>query len=406
MNSLSLMRRLRGPALFVLALLVIEWLDEFVFGMREAAWPLIRDDLNLTYVQIGILLGVPSIIASFIEPVMGIYADTGKRRALVLGGGVVFALSCVLTALSGSFIPLLLSFIVFYPASGAFVSLAQATLMDIDPTRHEQNMARWTFAGSVGIVTGALALGLAASVGLGWRELFVLDAAIAVVLWAIVRRMRFPAHITESEDGEPLSFRQAMRNALQALKRREVIRWFVLLEFSDLMLDVLHGYLALYFVDIVRVDELQAGLAVAAWTGVGLIGDFLLIPLLERVRGLDYLRYSALAELLLFPLFLLVPGFVPKLVVVALLGFCNAGWYAVLQGQVYSAMPGQSGAVLALGNLFGLVKPLIPVVIGFIATQFDLQAALWLLLIAPVALLVGIPRRTPAAQPAVNEAQE
>jgi MFS transporter, FSR family, fosmidomycin resistance protein len=396
MRSISLTRRLRAPAMFVLALLVIEWLDEFVFGMREAAWPLIRNDLQLDYVQIGLLLGIPNIIAPFFESVMGILADMGKRRALVLGGGVMFAVACVMTALSGNFIVLLLSFIVFYPASGAFVALAQGALMDIDPERHEQNMARWTFAGSVGVLTGSLALGLMTTVGLGWRELFLIDAVIAVVLLSIVRRMKFPKQQAEVEDGddeEPISFRQGVTNALQALKRREVVRWFVLLEFSDFLLDVLHGYLALYFVDVVGVDELQAGIAVAVWTGIGLIGDLLLIPLLERVRGLDYLRYSAAAELILFPMFLLIPGFVPKLIVVALLGFCNAGWYSVLQGQVYTAMPGQSGTVLTLGNLFGLTKPLIPVIIGFIATQVDLQAALWMLIIAPIVLLIGIPRQ-------------
>ena len=36
------------------------------------------------------------------------------------------------------------------------------------------------------------------------------------------------------------------------------------------------------------------------WSGLGLRGDFLLIPLLEKVRGLDYLRVSVLLELLLF----------------------------------------------------------------------------------------------------------
>lgn len=31
-----------------LSLLAIEFLDEFVFGAREAAWPLIRTDLGLS----------------------------------------------------------------------------------------------------------------------------------------------------------------------------------------------------------------------------------------------------------------------------------------------------------------------------------------------------------------------
>ena len=49
-------RGLRRPAVLLLTLLAIEFLDEFVYGAREAAWPLIRDDLGLSYVQIGGLI--------------------------------------------------------------------------------------------------------------------------------------------------------------------------------------------------------------------------------------------------------------------------------------------------------------------------------------------------------------
>ena len=52
----------RHGARFVFILLVIEFLDEFVFGAREAAWPLIRDDLGLTYAQIGLLLGPAALL--------------------------------------------------------------------------------------------------------------------------------------------------------------------------------------------------------------------------------------------------------------------------------------------------------------------------------------------------------
>jgi len=45
------------------------------------------------------------------------------------------------------------------------------------------------------------------------------------------------------------------------------------------MLDILYGFLALYFVDVVRVSPAFAALGVAVWTGLGLLGDFLLIPL-------------------------------------------------------------------------------------------------------------------------------
>jgi FSR family fosmidomycin resistance protein-like MFS transporter len=382
-------RTLHRLAVFSLSLLVVEFLDEFVFGAREAAWPLIRDDLGLSYAQVGLLLGLPNIVANLIEPALGILGDVWKRRVLILGGGVVFALALALTAGSNTFLLLLAAFILFSPASGAFVGLAQATLMDLDPARHEQSMARWTFAGSVGVVAGPLALGAAAALGLGWRGLFAAFAVLTGVVLLIVWRQRFPPSHSEATAA---TFRAGLANAVAALRRREVLRWLTLLEFSDLMLDVLLGYLALYMVDVVHVSEAEAGVAVAVWTGVGLAGDLLLIPLLERVAGLRYLRISALIELLLFPAFLLVPGYLPKLLLLGLLGFFNAGWYAILKGRLYSTMPGQSGTVMAVGNVFGLVGGLIPLVVGLVAQQVGLSVTMWALLLGPIALLVGLPR--------------
>ena len=175
-------------------------------------------------------------------------------------------------------------------------------------------------------------------------------------------------------------------------------RWLILLEFADLMLDGFHGFLALYFVDVVGVTEARAGVAIAVWTGIGLCGDLLLIPLLERVRGLSYLRWSAFAMLLLFPAFLLAPGVYAKLVLLGLVGITNAGWYSILKAQLYSAMPAQSGAALALNNFSGLLGGLIPLALGLVAERFGLGATMWLLLAGPLALLCAIPRREKSFQ--------
>ena len=403
------------PSTFVITLLAIEFLDEFVFGAREAAWPLIRTDLGLNYIQIGLLLSLPSLVSSIIEPFLGVLGDVWKRRVLILGGGVFFAASLLLTMLSQSFLVLLLSFMLFYPASGAFVSLSQAALMDTDPARHEHNMARWTFAGSLGVVAGPLALGAAAMLGLGWRGLFGFFAALSFSVLAIA--WRFPSARYQPAPGQssdaPIpntqslisNLKDGIVNALRALRRGEVLRWLTLLQFSDLMLDVLLGFLALYFVDVVGATPAQAGLAVATWTGVGLLGDFLLIPLLERVRGLSYLRVSAVIEFVLFTTFLLVPSVPIKFVLLGLMGLFNAGWYSILKAQLYSAMPGQSGTVMAVGNIFGLVGGLIPLVLGWVAQRFDLRVTMWLLLLGPVALMVGLARKAKEGQPRSRSTQ-
>ena len=382
-------RTLHRTAAFTFTLLAIELLDELVFGAREAAWPLIRTDLGLNYAQVGLLLALPSLVGSLVEPFLGILGDIWRRRVLILGGGVVFVLALLLTALSQDFLVLLISFIIFYPASGAFVSLSQATLMDTDPARHEQSMARWTFAGSLGVVAGPVALGAAAMLNLGWRGLFLVFAGLTLIPLAMVYRFRSAVGQRQSER---TNFKAGLVDALRALRRGEVLRWLTLLQFSDLMLDVLLGFLALYLVDVVGATPAQAGAAVAVWTGLGLLGNLLLIPLLERVRGLRYLRLSAVVELALFPAFLLAPGFWAKLVLLGLLGFFNTGWYSILKAQLYSAMPGQSGTVMTVGNVFGLVGALVPLGLGLVAERFDLTVTMWLLLLGPLALLIGIPK--------------
>jgi FSR family fosmidomycin resistance protein-like MFS transporter len=380
----------RGLSVFVLTLLAIEFLDEFVFGAQETAWPLIRTDLGLGYAQVGMLLGLPGVVGNLVEPVIGILGDVWRRRFLILGGGVVFTLALSLTALSKSFPVLLISFVLFFPASGAFVSLSQATLMDADPSRHEQNMARWTFAGSVGVVAGPLALGAATTLGLGWRGLFLLFAGLTLILLAAAYRFRWTGGQRESR-GDDRGFKAGVVDVLRALRRGEVLRWLTLLQSADLMGDVLLGFLALYFVDVVGATPGQAGAAVAVWTGVGLVGDLLLIPLLDRVRGLAYLRLSAGVTSVLFPAFLLVPGTWAKVVLLGLLGLSNTGWYSILKAQLYSTMPGQSGTVMAVGNVFGLVGALIPLGLGLVAERFDLSVTMWLLLLGPIALLAGVP---------------
>jgi FSR family fosmidomycin resistance protein-like MFS transporter len=382
-------RTLRHVTLGSITLLLVAFLDEFVYGAREAAWPLIRTTFGLDYAQVGLLLSLPNVIANAVEPFLGILGDVWKRRILILAGGVTYALALLLFAASWDVPVLLLAAVLLALASSTFVSLSQATLMDLDPSRHEQQMARWTFAGSAGAVVGPLALSAVVAPRLGWRTLFA--GLVALTLLALAMSWGVHAPAAQPAVGRP-TFRAGVSTALRALRRREVLRWLSLLECSDLMLDILLGYLALYFVDVVGVTAPQAGLTVAVWMGVGLLGSLVLIPLLEYMPGLRYLRISTALAVALFPAFLLVPGFGLKVVLLGLLGFCKAGWYPVLKGRLYSAMPGQSGTVLSVGSVFGLARALLPLALGLVAQRFHLSVAMWLLLLGPIALLLGLPR--------------
>ena len=83
---------------------------------------------------------------------------------------------------------------IFFPASGAFVSLTQSGLMDADPGRHEQHMARWNLAGSAGAVAGPVLLAGVLAAGGGWRAAYLVLAGCAAVAWlGVARRGPRPA---------------------------------------------------------------------------------------------------------------------------------------------------------------------------------------------------------------------
>jgi len=372
--------------------LSIEFLDELVFGVGEIAWPLIRDDLHLSYTKIGLLLSLPGIIAAFIEPFIGILGDVWKRRLLIIIGGLLFTISLFLTSISYSFLFLLFSLILFNPSSGAFVNLSQANLMDSDTTRHEQNMARWTFAGSIGVLTGPLLLGVFVYFGLGWRGTYAFLASLSTLcLLAALRYL--PADLLSSPSFPSLRLGfDGFRAAFTSLKRLEVWRWLLLLEFADLIMDVFLSYMALYFVDVGGVSETQAGIAVTIWLILGMIMDFAFIPFIDhQPDSLKYLRATAVLEVFAYAIFLLVPGLIPKIVAIVFVNFFNTGWYPILQGRLYSNLPGQSASIMAIGSVTAPVAKFFPFLIGFLADRFGLQTAMWILLLGPIALLIGLP---------------
>ena len=155
------------------------------------------------------------------------------------------------------------------PASGAFVGLSQATLMDCAPAAREQNMARWTLAGGVGAVAGPLLL----AAGAPWRLVLAGCSVLAACAVLAVRRQRF----------ELAAAKSGWRAAWGVLRQRQVLRWLALLELQELGGDTFFGFLALYLVDATGASPREAALAVLAWTGAVLAGNVVLVRVLARV---------------------------------------------------------------------------------------------------------------------------
>jgi len=346
--------------------LLIEFTDELADGTKGAALPLIRGGLHLGYGQVGLVLAAPVLIGSLLELPLGLVAGQGRRRhLLVLAGGGLVAASLAAVAASRSLAALTAAFIAFFPASGAFVSLSQAALMDAAPGRRQRRMAAWNLAGSAGAVCGPLLLVVVLAAGGSWRSGYLLLAAAAcaaLAAAAIAGPARFagPARDTagaghtargaghtaadagDTAGGGEGGGRPAVRRALGALGDGEVVRWLALLQIGDLLLDVLTGYVAIYLVDVARASPAQAALGVAVRLGGGLAGDTAFVAVSHRVSGRTAVLASALAAAVLYPAFLLAPPLAAKLAILAALSAATACWYPAMQAGLYGSLPGSS----------------------------------------------------------------
>jgi len=389
--------------------LAVELADELADGAKGAALPLIQHDLRLSYGQIGLLASVPILAGGALELPLGILAGrAGRRRRVILGGGLVFILSLLAVAGTRSVAAALAAFTVFYVASGAFVSLTQAELMEAGPDRQAQIMARWDLAGSAGAVAGPLLLAVVLAAGGSWRTAYLVLAALAALAWLgsflrDPRRARGPAAqasgggqaegpAAAGEGGDPaasVAGAARVREVMAALRDWPVLRWLVLLEVADLLVDVLTGFLALYLVDAAHLRPEVAALAIAIRSGAALAGAAALVSVLDRVTDVTVLRASAVVAALAYPGFLLAPGPAAKLIILAVLSAATAPWYPLLQARLYGSLPGRSAVAVTLGSAAGLAGGLGPLAVGMIAGRLGLPAALAALVFVPVAVLAG-----------------
>ena len=395
-KSILLASLLRGVASIAFLFLLIEFFDELNYGVGNAALPAIRNDLSLTYIQVGLLLGLPGIINTFVEPMLMLLGDTRLRKHLMLSGGLTIILSLVAIAGTHSYLLVLVAMVVAFPASGAFVSLSQATLMDLNPGREPQMMARWTASGAVANLLGPLILAAGFALGFGWRWAYFAMAGLCLVLVVLTWFRKIPLHPAVAPAALADHHGPNLPKGLwDALRNPALMGRFALLQLSDLLLDVLTGYLPLYFTDVAGFSLAQAGLMMSVLMGAGLVSNILLIPILERFPGRQVVRLSAGLAGGLYAAWLLAPWLWAKVALIIVIKLVTMGWYEVLQGEAFAAIPGHSGTVMAINSVFGLLGGGIAFMIGWVAAKAGLPAAMWILLVGPVCLVLFLPKYRP-----------
>jgi predicted MFS family arabinose efflux permease len=372
----------------ILALLGVDFLDEFASGMPTVGAPGIQATFELSYSTIAFVVFTAPLAASFVlEPPLFVLADRYPKKYFVCGGLLAMGVLDVIIGLSGTFWVVAAALFFATTANGCGVSLSQATLMDAYPAEREKMMVRWTFMGSAGDLVAPALFWLLASFALGWREAFLVSGAIVVLYALMLARQTFPEPVADAqnlpEDAEEPSFREI---TLAALRNRRLLVWLLGVWLCGLLDELLVAFGALYLRDALSADAASRSVVLMAFMVGGMLGLLLLHRLLGRVGSLPLLRLAALGSAASYVAWLSASTIVASAAWMAAVGFFTSALYPIAKAQAYRALPGRSGMVNAVSHVFTPLDVVLPLGLGLVADAFGLLPALAILIAQPVLL--------------------
>ncbi len=389
MRTQTLFSRLKQVSILHITLLSMGLFDEIISGFSTIGLPLFREQLGLSYTQIGLIFTVSALISAILEPLLNLLSDRGTKRYWILGGLLVFVLSFILRASTHSFVLLLLTFVLSYPAGDAAIGLSQAVLIELAPMQETQVMTRWTLLSSIGDFLAPIVVVAIVGVHLGWAGLCWIAASISLVVAIIIVSQRFPHPLDTTSSEKTLSLKALFTGLREALRDPILLRWSALTVIPTMMDEVFLVFTVLYLRDVVHVSQDLVGFIIVIHIAGNLIGLFVLDRFL--------LQHGTPRQLLVWLALLVLVGMVGLLsfhqlwvatFALFVIGLGASGWYPIAKGQAYGRLPGRVGTVRAVISLFTALDVAIPGIVSVIADRFGLITGLGFLGLAPVLMLL------------------
>jgi cyanate permease len=272
-------------------ILTLSWLIYFVFGLIHSALSIlitpVMNDLNLTYAQMGVILGSWQLVYIFFAQPAGMIIDSlGSLKSLFLGVTVI-SLSAALRWFAVSFESLLLS-VALFGIGGPMISIGLPKLASVWFTGKERSVATgvYTTGNTIGSIVALSTTNNFFMPLLGnWRRVFVMYSCIGLVtalLWLFVgwrpQSSNWSRSMPESMEGE-----RTLDVIARLFKKRNI--WLIVIIGVTSFL-VSHG-LSNWLPKILELKGMtvrEAGFAVSSLHLFAILGS-ILIPRLPYTMG-------------------------------------------------------------------------------------------------------------------------
>ena len=350
-------------------------------------FPFMMKDLNLSYQDLGLLIGTLGLAWGVFSITMGRVSDGIGRRKVLIPAAIAFSCLSGLSGVATGLVSLLVIRTVMGIAEGSFCPTSVAAAGEASHPKRRglnqglQQSAFPLFGLGLAPIIATQLMGVLPS----WHYVFFLSAVPGLILaWHMYKVIREPGAAAPSglpaapARGETLSWKELLR-------RRNLLLGVGSMLCAMTGIFVVGAMVPNYLTDYLKLTPQQMGLVVSAIGIGGFFGEF-------GVPGIsDFIGRKAAAFLSFIGAALALYGFArlgaspwALFGVLLLVSFFCFGLLALMTGPVATeaAPPGMVasaiGIVSGLGEIFG--GGVAPVVAGFIAQHHGIQYTLYLAL--------------------------
>lgn len=340
------------PVLFAISFCHL--LNDTLQAIVPAIYPILKENLHLTYLQIGLITFVFQMTASVFQPLVGNFTDK-RPIPFALSYGMAFTLAGLLI-LSGasSFVLVLIS--VAVTGFGSAIFHPEASRMAFLASGGRRGMAQSLFqvGGNTGSAIGPLLAALVvASYGLGaiswFSTLAMLGGTILYVLgrWAMERRKHVSARKTSG---------QKSLEGLTERKINQALGILLILVFSKYIYTTCFGsYYTFYLIHKFGVDIKQSQYYLFVFMAAVALGTYAGGPIGDRI-GRRYVIWFSILGVAPFALLLPHANLFWTNVLAVIIGLILSSAFSAILVYAQELKPGKEGTIAGLffGFAFGV----------------------------------------------------
>lgn len=386
MNPTSLQEESRTAFRILFAISIAHLLNDMVQSIVPSIYPIIKEEMGLSFIQIGVITLVFQLTSSLLQPFVGMYADR-RPSPYALAAGMCFTLTGLIwLAFTGSYAAMLgavsvigIGSSIFHPEASRVAQLAAGG---------KKGLAQSIFqvGGNGGTAIGPL---LAALIVLPHGRLAVLWFAVAAIMGALIltRVGRWYKRVVNNISGQ----RRKVRSVVDHLSKRRInmaLAVLVVLTFSkQFYLASMTSYFTFFLIDKFGVSIQYSQIALFAFLAASAIGIIAGGYIGDKI-GRKYVIWGSILGAAPFAIAMPYAGLTLTIILAIIVGLVISSAFSAILVYATELKPGKVGMIAGL--FFGLSFGLGGVGAAFFGWLADIRGIYFVFEISTLLPLLGI----------------